>query len=270
MNKIFLYISGSIMLLWLAAMVPAAGLSYGDNQVFPHGYIDYDRAGPLVLPAYPFGMTGRDLVFQTSYRQLYEIRELTDSRVALAVSRHRFGFGAAAALFGKPDYFQQLGLSVFARYAFDNASMGATLVRQRIAFNELYEAIGFTSANIGISYKVKTVRFFIVGVSVNQPAYHNGSERLPAEAVLGLSYKSDSGLDNQFKVRFRQQSQPSGELTQSLALSSYASLNWALVLRPVRFGMGVNLCQRNFGFEYKFSHHPVLGWTHQISLEVFK
>ena len=54
----------------LSPMARAAGLSYADNQVFPHGYVDYDRAGPLTLSDYPFALVGRKIVFQRPFGAL--------------------------------------------------------------------------------------------------------------------------------------------------------------------------------------------------------
>ena len=257
-----------IVLFGLTAMVRPDGFSYGDNQIFSHGYVDLENAGALSLIDYPFATTGKRLGFQTSYRQLYNIRELTDNRAGLAIARNDFIFGLALASFGEPDYFHQLGVSAVVSYHREKISVGTSLIYSRIAFNEAYDNLSTNTANIGAAYTDSNYTFFMVARAVNQPRYFAGDAPLPPEAEIGVSFRSNEGLDNQVKFLFVKDQKPTGELSQSFKLNHYASINWAMVLLPVRFGVGLQLVHDRYGFGYKYSHHPVLGSTHFILLSI--
>lgn len=254
--------------LWqgFALGVSAEGLSYADNQIFPHGYVDIDKAGPLSVTDYPFAAIGRKIVFQASYRSLYGLKELTDSRAALAVSCGDFAVGTAAAVFGQSDYFQQIGLSSFASFKHRRSAVGISAIYHQYAFNSHYVPISYVTANAGLSLTCWKLTFFGVGRSLNQPRYYAGGATVLPEGEAGLSFKSRDGLDSQAKVLFVRYQKLTGELSQSLQMVPYASVNWALVLSPVRLGVGLALEKKSFGFEYKFSHHPLLGSTHSVIL----
>lgn len=247
----------------------SAGMSYSDNQVFSHAYVDFKNAGPLHFVDYPFSRNGKKLVFQTSYRQLYEIRELTDNRAALVLSTGSLNFGAAAAIFGKSDYFHHTGISIFSNYNRPPFTFGLSGGYSNLSFNDRYRDISWSCVNSGISYSRNEWHLFIVGRNLNQPAYYSGGNKFPTQLEIGFSYSSQNGLNNQIKTLFIHYQKPTAELSQSFILTDYASIDWSLVLRPVRFGAGVVLKKSCFEFDYSFSHHPILGGTHTISISVY-
>ncbi len=251
-------------------MLAAGGLSYADNQVFSHGYIDFDRAGPLIMPEYPFADPGRTLVFETSYRSLYDMKELTDNRAGAAVRYRRFIFGVDIATFGESDYFHQTGLAVLASYGYEHVRAGASVIYDRIGFNDKYDDISRTTINVGVSYRFDRLLGYALTRSLNQPRYYDNGQPARPEAEFGVSYRSKEGLVSQVKTLFIRYQKPTAELSQSFRLADFASVNWALVLLPARFGAGIDLTRGAFGFEYKISHHPVLGLTHTVALSVFK
>ena len=248
----------------------AVGLSYADYQVFPHGYVDLDRTGPLAMTDYPLASIGRKMVFQTSYRSLYGLKELTDNRASLAVSRGCFTGGMAFATFGEPDYFHQTGLSGFLSYRPGRFSVGGSLIYSRLSFNDKYSYLSSITANMGAAYGQGNMAVFALTRSFNQPHYYPRSSAVMPEAEIGLSYKSHEGLNSQAKALFVRRQKPTAELSQSFRLNEYASISWVLVLLPARFGGGLHLEKGSFGFDYEISHHPVLGLTHTVMLAVFK
>jgi hypothetical protein len=247
----------------------AMGLSYADNQVFPHGYVDFNVIDPLAMTDYPFASAGRRIVFQTSYRSLYNMKELTDNRMALAHKYRHFDLGLAFASFGEPDYFHQTGLSSFASYRRGQCSLGGALLYSRVAFSAKYDYLSVILFNLGGAYYYNDITVYAVTRSFNQPRYYPTDRTVVPEAEIGVSYKSREGLDSQVGALFVRFERPTAQLTQAFRLNEYARLNWALVLLPARFGGGLRLEKGHFVFDYKISHHPVLGLTHTVMLTVF-
>jgi hypothetical protein len=248
----------------------AAGLSFADNQVFPHGYVDFGRSGPLALTDYPYAAVGSTISFQTSYRSLYNMKELTDSRAALAYSRRGWTTGFGAATFGKPDYFHQMGLAAFGSYRFRHVAGGVSITYHRLSFNREYDALSLTTITVGAAYVRGRATVYAVSRAVNQPRYHDGGQAVMPEVEAGMSYKSGEGLDSQVKALFVRRQKPTAEISQAFRLSDFARISWALVLLPARFGGGICLEKGHVAFEYKISHHPVLGATHTVLLLVSK
>jgi hypothetical protein len=259
---------GIIALCLSASSVYGIGVSYADNQVFPYGYIDVDRAGPLALADYPGLTFDGKFGFQTSRRSLYDMKELTDNRAALAVGLGRWQLSAAAALFGEGDYFQQMGLSSSVSYRQGAFAAGVSIVYSRLSFGPEYDDLSLLSVNLGAAYHRKQASIFAVTRAVNQPRYYESGARTMPEGEVGLSYRSGEGLDSQTKALFVRGQKPTAELSQAFRLNGFARLNWALVLLPARFGAGLSLEKGHWGFEYRYSHHPVLGGTHTVILSV--
>jgi len=257
------------MLAGLCGSLYGIGLSYADRQVFSHGYIDFNNAGPLTLADYPFASPAKQFTFQTSMRQLYNIRELTDNRAAFAYRKRGYIGGLALASFGTPDYFHQTGLAASFSLQRKTYAIGASIVYDRLSFNDYYGYLSAFAGNVGFSVRYSRAFMYAVTRVINQPAYYEGGTPEPPQAEFGLSLVSKDGLDSQFKALFVRYKKPTAEISQSFELASYARLNWALVLLPARFGLGLDLERGRFGFGYHFSHHPVLGATHAVILTVY-
>lgn len=248
----------------------SAGLSYADNRIFPHGYVDFDGAGPLAMSHYPFASSGRKIVFETSYRSLYDMKELTDNRAAIAFGSGKVTCGAGMASFGEPGYFHQLGLAGFGSFKRKNLAAGGAIVYSRISFSEKYGYLSSVIINLGLAYSRNRITLFAVSRSLNQPRYYAGGRPVLPEAEIGVSYTSREGLDSQAKALFVRYQKPTAELSQSFRLSGHARISWAMVLQPARFAAGLHLEKSHLGFVYRISHHPVLGLTHTVTLSIFK
>jgi len=260
-------IIGCLTLLMLtSARVSGTSLSFADNQVFPHGYIDYDASGPLIMTDYPFVSAGHKFVFQTSHRSLYDMKELTDNRAGLSLSGRSITVALNAATFGQPDYFHQWGLSAIFSYHHKEYSIGSSVIYNRLSFGGGYSYLSSLTVNTGMRVRYRGLGLFSVIRSINQPRFYPGSPAIRPEIETGLSYRSGSGLDSQVKALFVRHRKPTAELSQSFAISRIAGLNWSLVLRPARFGGGFYVAKGWFTFDYRISHHPVLGFTHGVTL----
>ncbi len=257
---------GCILLSLCAVNTRAQGLSFADNRIFPHGYVDFSRAGPLAVVDYPFARVGRQLIFETSYRSLYDMKELTDNRAGLAYTIDRFQLGGAVATFGEPDYFSQVGLAACAGYHLSSISFGAAVLYSRIGFNDTYDPLSVVTFNIGGSYGYDLMTIFAAARAVNQPRRFDGDEPVRPKLEIGISYRTDRGLDSQAKALFEKYQKPTAELSQSFQVAEFFSVSWSLVLLPARFGAGLSLEKGAFGFGYALSHHPVLGVTHAVRL----
>ncbi|MFH1700956.1 MAG: hypothetical protein ABIE07_10245 [Candidatus Zixiibacteriota bacterium] len=245
-------------------------MSYLDNQVFSHGYIDHYNAGALDISQYPFALTGKRLTLQTSYRSLYGLSELTDSRAGLAYSFDKFQLAAGFSNFGESSYFQQTGLSLAGNYKYREISIGLSVIHSRISFNEKYESISAIMVTSGLMFKVNDISGYGMLRAIGQPSYANGKSDIPTEAEVGASYKNKAGLDSQIRFLFIRDQKPTAELSQDFQMAEYAHINWALVLAPVRIGGGLKFEHHKMTFEYKFSHHPVLGLTHTVLLGIWR
>ncbi|MEE9443399.1 MAG: hypothetical protein V3V99_12110 [candidate division Zixibacteria bacterium] len=267
MTSRFIIIFGIVLTL-LGKSVTAGGMSYLDHQVFSHGYVDFHNAGALDIFQYPFALTGKKLTLQTSYRSLYGLSELSDNRAGLTYSFNKYQLAAGFSNFGKSNYFQQTGMSLAGNYTCREISFGLSLIYSRISFNEKYNSQSAIIVNSGLMFKVKNISGYGLIRAINKPSYIVNKRDIPTEAELGASYKNKTGLDSQIKFLFIQYQKPTAEISQDFQMVEYAHINWALVLAPVRVGAGLKFEHRKMTFEYKFSHHPVLGLTHSVLLGI--
>ncbi len=203
---------GALCIAIMDASVAAGGLSYADNQVFPHGYVDFEDAGPLAMPDYPHGVIDGSYAAQVSYRSFYNIKELTDNRLGFAFQRGSIIAGGALALFGEPDYFQQVGLAVFSSFRLKRFRAGGSLVYSRLNFSEKYGYLSAATVNTACAYTQKRVTVYVVFRSINQPRYHAHGQPVQPESEMGISYKSPQGLDSQAKALFIRHQKPTAEL----------------------------------------------------------
>ena len=254
----------------MAQSLQAAGLSFADNQVFAHGFTDISNMAPLSITEYPCGRSDKSLIVQTAHRSLYGLKELTDNRIAIALRQKNIAAGFGLASFGQPDYFHQMGASIFGNFTTRHFSLGSSISYHRLSFAEPYRPLSAVSTNIGLAYSFQSVILFGVSRNCYHTDLNSGDKSFPPEGECGISVSTPEGLISQAKALFIRDKKPTAELSQSIPLSTQAAISWALVLYPVRFGGGLHIEKSGFGFDYTYSHHAVLGGTHIISMSVFR
>lgn len=243
--------------------------SYSDNQPFASGYMDPTAMQTLDMVRNPVGSNTNRVRFETSYQRLYNISELSDSRAALSYSTGRFAVGMAASLFGKDDYFQQLGASVFAIGHVSRMSIGSALEYQKVSFGGNYGSLSLIGLNAGLGYAAGHFNLFGVMRNINEPQYNADAVRYPSEGEIGFCYRSGETIGSQIRFLFVKHIIPSAMVGQGLWLADYLQINWQFVFRPARVGFGFRLVRSHFEINYRFSHHPVLGATNYFSLAAF-
>ncbi len=247
----------------------AAGFSCSDNQVFSQGYVKFRNAGPLALTAYPFALSGQNVSIQTSYKSLYGLKELTENQIGITLQKKAIVIGGAFSSFGKLEYFHQYAGSLFSGMRFKAFRFGVSAIYSRLSFSENYSTLTHLAWHGGGSITKDDITVFAIGRNLNQPVLYDGGERLRSEVEIGLLYLSRSFLDSQIRFLFVRGESPTGAISQSVPIEKSIRVFWTLVLSPVRFGGGIEIYQSPVSFDYRITHHPVLGETHTVLLTVF-
>lgn len=263
-----------LVLVVFMAVIPAAGhaagLSAGDSQPFAGGFINIRKTGPIALASYPCAELAADMAGETSYRSLYGLKELTENRAGAAFCMKPLIFGVVFSSFGQAGYYHQSSGAVSLSAKMASFRFGMAVLHKRISFSESYAAVSLVSLTAGVSYTRRNISVYGVTRNMNQPSYTSGSRSQRPEAEFGFLYQSSNGLANLIQALFVRQNKPTAAIGQMFPLADIVDIHWLLVLSPVRFGGGLRITKDPLIITYRYSHHPVLGATHTISLTIFR
>lgn len=261
---------GLVVLLYCCGQLSLAGISFGEAIPFSDGFVNYRSAQPLNLVGNPCVDIKSPIAMQTSYRSLYGLKELTENRAGASIRVKSLLFGIYFSSFGQSGYCQEsnIGFSVSARIS--SIRFGASVLFRRVSFSEFYQPVSLVTGAIGLLYSAGPIFLYSVSRNLNQPSFTEDSPRLKPEAECGASYISETGLDSQVKVLFLRHQRPTATIGQSYPIHQALDVNWQLVLSPVRLDAGMSLEKNHVKFGYRFSHHPILGSIHTVSISIFR
>lgn len=244
----------------------AHGLSTADRVPFAAGFVSSRDIEAIDAMAYPSFLPAAGLSFQASHKSLYSLNELTENRMAITWRWRQFWLGGVVTTFGKSDYYGEFGSGFATGFTSGPVAIGGYIGYRRLSFGEGYSAFSSMSGGAGATVSIGMLDLFGVmrcdGWEKSPDVYYPES----IEGEAGFSFLTAGGIVSQGRVLLTSESDPTMAIAQQFELADELTLNWILVMKPVRFGGGCRLAVAGFVFGFDTSHHPILGWIHTVSL----
>jgi hypothetical protein len=205
---------------------------------------------------------------QAGLSRLYDLDELSEKEFYFALPLGSLSLGGGLCIFGKPDYYQELMLTLAFSYRLLNSfSVGSNLKYMNVSFSPEYNDLSTVSLDLGSVYRINNrVKIGFAVRNLNQPELVNGSDDIPTNFCFGLAvFPFDEAtllLDISYEERYKEQLY----LGQEIKLLENLPLRFGIQTSPARYAFGFGLQRDNFIMDYAYSNHSVLGDTHKISL----
>ncbi|MGB2769114.1 MAG: hypothetical protein WBC88_05240 [Candidatus Zixiibacteriota bacterium] len=205
--------------------------------------------------------------FQASISRLYQLDELSERELYLAVPFRRLVLGAGLYVFGKSGYYQESMFSLALGYAIkDRVSLGANFKYMRISFSDEYEALSAFSVDVGSTFKVNPeIQLGLAAKNISQPELVKHSDDIPTNVSFGLAVfpfeEVTLLLDLSYEERYKEQL----HLGQEIRLLKNLPLRFGIQTSPACYALGAGFNFDKLLFDYAYSNHSVLGDTHKIS-----
>jgi len=218
----------------------------------------------LSLPSLGFKPGQWDIA--AGYNRRFELADL-DQLFVTGAYRYRFlTFAAGTSQFGKTELYAEQVLKGSIAYNAKFWSAAILLSAMNIEIGNGYGGLRAATIGIGGTYRYSD---FIVGVTADDltsPQLAPASERRRPTYDIYLEMIGKSSYSITARLRMQSEQQPVFGLGQTIKLSGRSAVLWGVSTEPFEFGAGLELSLAAGKFSYATSVHPVLGFTHSVSI----
>lgn len=218
----------------------------------------------------PTGVMNRnEIVFEAGYQRKFELSDLDRVFICSGYKYQDFSGVIGFSQFGRSDYYteQIFKAAVSYDYRLFQAALIAAVKRVAIGGGN---AQSLSALSLGLAGGVHYDRyhFGMVIDNINRPKIDANTE---AENAV-LSFYGEIEGPSQFSIvgraAFEKNQDPVLSAGQYIRLPGRNAIFWGVSDNPLTYGGGIEAAYSNFELMYAVSYHPVLGFSHNVSLNV--
>jgi hypothetical protein len=209
-------------------------------------------------------------LLETGYSRQYNLSEFDQFFLAAAVRKGKLVVSGEIESFGKSEMYSELTGRFMLAYRYDSLSVGSNVSGQLLQFGNGYENLSALAIGFGISYRRDKYYFAVTGDNLNSPKYIDSA---PVIGKLFGVYGEYSGK-KQYAIlahaKMEEDQDTRFGFGQRINLTDKGALVWGIQTEPFKYGAGFELEMLGGRLAYSFSIHPVLGYSHVMSISVGK
>ena len=267
-HTIYRFTVAITLMVMLASVASAFDLpsprSYGMGQT---AVLSRSTAAEAVNIGHGLEQAG-DWSFDIGYVRRFEMKDL-DRVFVIGAGRWRavtVGFGAAQ--FGRTDLYAEQTLKGTISVEWSRWTLGGSVSGQQIEIGNGYGGLRAASFGFTMAYRHPEFVLALTGDDLNRPSYIEGSPEREPSGDLYAEYIGARGYTLTGHIRVEHLQTPRFGLGQTIRLSDKAGLFWGLSTNPLEFGGGLEILIPSGALSYATSVHPVLGFTHAVTLSL--
>lgn len=205
-------------------------------------------------------------LIESGYARQYNLSEFDQFFFAGALRRGRFILAGELQSFGQADLYSELTGQFMLSYSFDSLVIGGSVSGRVLQFGYGYEKLRAVGIGFGLSYRMKQYLFSFTGDNLNSPTYYDG--RWPLEAVYSVygEYRGQASYSILAHLKMEAQKKTRIGFGQRLIVAKNGAIVWGIETEPFKYGAGFEMKLPGGRLTYSFSLHPVLGFSHVVSI----
>jgi hypothetical protein len=206
------------------------------------------------------------ILLESGYQNQYELSEL-NKLYAAAGYRYRGIFcGIGLSQFGKKDYYIDRLMRGVVGFKYRRFALGFIIDGKSVEFGRELGTYRTSAFGIGGGVNFNHGYLSIIINNINKPKL---SEKATAKnsiyeirgEILGISKFSLTG-----RIALEENEKPQVSIGQYIRIAGQYALYWGLADNPVTYGGGAELNYHGMIINYSTRYHPVLGFSHNISI----
>ena len=212
------------------------------------------------------GIDSGEIKVEMGLGRKFEMKELDQAFVAAAYRYRDAVVALGVAQFGHRDFYAERTARLNIAYPIKRIWVGASVSGIMVDIPQGYGQLRAAAWGVGLTVRTKRVTGAIVGDNLNSPILYAGG--LPAEPKWSgyLEYAGSGSFSTLGRATLQAGQKPQLALGQFLRISKKAALFWGFATAPTLYGGGLEINHKKAVISYASQFHPVLGFTHQISL----
>ncbi len=221
----------------------------------------------------PIGLLQKkQLIVESGYQRKFELADLDKIFISAGYRLGDFSLSAGVSQFGRSDYYIEQTVRATLSYGYNKYVGALILSGRKLDITPTTGKISLSAASIGLAGGVHYKKYHL-GISVdniNQPKLYDIDEK---QNILYDFYGEVEG-NGRFSLTARltleKYEKPVIAIGQYIRLAGHNALFWGISNNPMTYGGGVEVHYHGFGLIYATSYHPILGFTHNVSLNYSK
>jgi len=239
------------------------------RQVGLGGTVLFSAPTATDLLSCPLGLINQNhFLFEAGIERKFELSE-TDMYYLAGGYRYRdFILTLGLSQFGRSNYYLEQKIKSSLTYQYKYYSAGLLLGGKLVTVGAENRAVTLSATSIGLVGGINFDKYHLGLIidNLNRPKLY---EDAVAENVVYNILAEVEGRGNyslMARATFEQYEQPQFSLGQHIRLYDKHALFWGIGTEPLTYGGGLEIFYSGFTLIYASSYHPVLGFSHTISL----
>lgn len=259
-----------LLIILIVMLIPAGLLAFeieGGRQAGMAGTIIMSKPSAYSLLNCPTdNLQIKQFVIESVASRKYGLGDLDQVSILTAYRFKKVTAAIGFSRFGTPYYYTEKNIR--GALSYHKNSLTASLIGsgRLVEIGENFGKLNAISLGFGLSYHKDN---FYLGLSfdeLNRPKMANEVEGENTKVKIYGEIDSDKKHSVTGSVVFEKYEKPLLSLGQFISLSDKNGLFWGLSLNPLKYGGGFEIEFKKVSIVYGVSHHPVLGFSHTVSL----
>jgi len=205
---------------------------------------------------------------ESGYQRKFELSDLDKIFISGGYRFGNFSTAIGISQFGRKDYYIEHVVRSAVTYNQDKFAGSVIMSGRLLNISGALGKLSLSAFSLGLAGGVhyKKYHLGIVIDNFNQPKLYDTDEK---QNILYNIYGEVEGSDR-FSITahlsMERYEKPIISIGQYIRLAGQHALFWGVSNNPLTYGGGVEVHFYDFGLIYATSYHPVLGFTHNVSL----
>jgi hypothetical protein len=212
-------------------------------------------------------LSERWMIFESGFQRKYDLTDLDKVSATVAGRYQRFSGAIGFSQFGRENYYTEKLIkgAVGAQFSMLTLAIGISGQRIEIGDNNGW----FNMASLGITGGLNYKRYHLglAADNINQPAPIDGAVRYNTIIKIYTEIEGPSTYSLTGRVALEKHEKPILAVGQYIRLQGENAIFWGVSNNPLTYGGGIDLHYREFRLCYAASYHPVLGMSHNFSVD---
>ena len=212
------------------------------------------------------GIAAGEWQIETGYNRKYELADLEHLFLAAAYRWRAITSAVGLSQFGRSDLYTERTMKWSLAVQVDSLSIGASLSRMAVDIGNNYGQLRAATLGIGGSYRTRRLFLAVEADNLTSPKLHKQAVAIRPVYSFYSELKGKGSFSITARAAFEKREKPQWALGQRIRLSDGSAFFWGISAEPTEYGGGIELRVKAGSILYATSVHPVLGFSHTISV----
>jgi hypothetical protein len=217
-------------------------------------------------------LSKRKIIFESGYQRKYELSDLDQVFAAAGYRLDGLSVSLGFSQFGRNNYYVEQQFKSTLSYGYGMYVASVLLSSRLIEIKANSGNIKLSAVSLGLAGGVNYDNYHIGVVldNINAPTLYDGDEKQNITYNIYGEIEGSDRFSITARLTLEQYEKPTMSIGQYIILSGRNAVFWGMSNNPLTYGGGVEVHHSFFGLIYAVSYHPVLGFTHNVSLNFEK